>query len=147
MKLCIKDSDRLELIPKCEPDIVLMDIQLPNLSGIECTARLKQLLPSFHIIVITVYEDTDRIFKALHVGSCGYLLKRYTSEEIVSAIREVRQGGGHMSPGNRSQSHQFVSRALDHGHRGRGPHSPKKRRFSNYWRKAFPTRKSPIAAV
>jgi len=76
---------------------VLMDIQLPKLSGIECTAQLKRLLPSLHIIMVTVYEDTERIFKALRAGACGYLLKRCTPEELISAIREVRQGGAPMS--------------------------------------------------
>jgi DNA-binding NarL/FixJ family response regulator len=74
-----------------------MDIQLPKLSGIECTAQLKRLLPSLHIIMVTVYEDTERIFKALRAGACGYLLKRCTPEELISAVREVRQGGAPMS--------------------------------------------------
>jgi DNA-binding NarL/FixJ family response regulator len=74
-----------------------MDIQLPRMSGIECTAQLKQLLPSVHIIMVTVYEDTDRIFKALRAGACGYLLKRCTPQELVAAVREVRQGGAPMS--------------------------------------------------
>jgi DNA-binding NarL/FixJ family response regulator len=74
-----------------------MDIQLPKLSGIECTAQLKRLLPSLHIIMVTVYEDTERIFRALRAGACGYLLKRCTPEELISAVREVRQGGAPMS--------------------------------------------------
>jgi len=90
-------EEALKEIPNHQPDIVLMDIQLPNISGIECTARLKQLLPSVQIIMVTVYEDTERIFKALRAGACGYLLKRCTPEELVSAIREVRQGGAPMS--------------------------------------------------
>jgi DNA-binding NarL/FixJ family response regulator len=79
------------------PEIVLMDIQLPNHSGIECTAQLKQLLPAVHIIMVTVYEDTERIFKALRAGACGYLLKRCTPEELISAVHEVKQGGAPMS--------------------------------------------------
>jgi DNA-binding NarL/FixJ family response regulator len=94
---CATGEEALKVIPKHQPDIVLMDIQLPNLSGIECTAQLKQLLPGVQIIMVTVYEDTDRIFKALRVGACGYLLKRCTPEELLSAIREVRQGGAPMS--------------------------------------------------
>ena len=74
-----------------------MDIQLPKLSGIECTAQLKQLLPSAQIIMVTVYEDTERIFKALRVGACGYLLKRSKPEELLAAIRDVRKGGAPMS--------------------------------------------------
>lgn len=94
---CATGEEALKVIPKHQPDIVLMDIQLPNMSGIECTAQLKQLLPSVQIIMVTVYEDTERIFKALRAGACGYLLKRCTPEELISAVREVRQGGAPMS--------------------------------------------------
>src|SRR6516164_3993031 len=87
----------LKEIPKHQPDIVLMDIQLPDISGIECTARLKQMMPAVQIIIVTVYEDTERIFKALRAGACGYLLKRCSPEELIFAIREVRQGGAPMS--------------------------------------------------
>jgi DNA-binding NarL/FixJ family response regulator len=94
---CATAEEALRLIPKCKPDIVLMDIQLPKQSGIECTAQLKQLLPAVQIVIVTVYEDTDRIFKALRAGACGYLLKRRAAKELVSAIREIRQGGAPMS--------------------------------------------------
>ena len=94
---CATAEEALEELPRQLPDIVLMDIQLPDISGIECTARLKQLMPSVQIIMVTVYEDTERIFKALRSGACGYLLKRCTPEELVAAIREVRQGGAPMS--------------------------------------------------
>ena len=95
--LCATAEEALREIPKRQPDIVLMDIQLPDISGIECTAQLKLLLPAVQIIMVTVYEDTERIFKALRAGACGYLLKRCTPEELVQAIREVRQGGAPMS--------------------------------------------------
>jgi DNA-binding NarL/FixJ family response regulator len=94
---CATAEEALKIIPRLAPEIVLMDIQLPNISGIECTARLNQLLPSARIIMVTVYEDTERIFKALRAGACGYLLKCCTPQELVSAIREVRQGGAPMS--------------------------------------------------
>jgi len=94
---CATAEEALQQIPKHEAEIVLMDIQLPNLSGIECTAQLKRLVPTLQIIMVTVYEDTERIFKALRAGACGYLLKRCTPEELLSAIREVRQGGAPMS--------------------------------------------------
>jgi DNA-binding NarL/FixJ family response regulator len=94
---CATAAEALRMIPKHQPEIVLMDIQLPDISGIECTAQLKQLLPSVQIIMVTVYEDTERIFKALRAGACGYLLKRCTPEELLGAIREVRQGGAPMS--------------------------------------------------
>ncbi len=95
--VCSTAEQALKEIPKRQVDIALMDIQLPDISGIECTARLKQLLPAVQIIMVTVYEDTERIFKALRAGACGYLLKRCTPEELISAIREVRQGGAPMS--------------------------------------------------
>jgi DNA-binding NarL/FixJ family response regulator len=94
---CATAEEALEVIPRHQPEIVLMDIQLPKLSGIECTAQLKRMLPALHIIMVTVYEDTERIFKALRAGACGYLLKRCTPEELISAVREVRQGGAPMS--------------------------------------------------
>jgi DNA-binding NarL/FixJ family response regulator len=94
---CATAEEALKAVPKHQPDIVLMDIQLPNLSGIECCAQLKQLLPSVQIIMVTVYEDTERIFKALRAGACGYLLKRCTPEELLAAIREVQLGGAPMS--------------------------------------------------
>jgi len=94
---CATAEEALEVIPLQRPEIVLMDIQLPKLSGIECTAQLKKLLPSLHIIMVTVYEDTERIFKALRAGACGYLLKRCTPEELIAAVREVRHGGAPMS--------------------------------------------------
>ncbi len=90
---CGTAEEALEVIPKHQPDVVLMDIHLPKLSGIDCTARLKQLLPRVQIIMVTVYEDPERTFKALRAGACGYLLKRCSPEELIAAIHEVRQGG------------------------------------------------------
>jgi DNA-binding NarL/FixJ family response regulator len=95
--VCATAEEALKGIPKRKPDIVLMDIQLPDISGIECTARLKQMMPALQIIMVTVYEDTDRIYKALRAGACGYLLKRCSPEELVSAIHEVQHGGAPMS--------------------------------------------------
>jgi DNA-binding NarL/FixJ family response regulator len=74
-----------------------MDIQLPNQSGIECTARLKQILPEVKIIMVTVYGDPELIFDALRAGACGYLLKRCAPAELIAAVREVQQGGAPMS--------------------------------------------------
>ena len=90
---CATAEEALDQIPKHKPDVVLMDIHLPKLSGIECTERLKQQMPGLQIIMVTVYEDPERTFKALRAGACGYLLKRSTPEELISAIHEVRQGG------------------------------------------------------
>lgn len=84
-------------LPKAPPDVVLMDINLPNLSGIECTARLKAVLPGLQVLMLTVYEDTDSIFQALQAGATGYLLKRAHPDEILRAIRDVRSGGAPMT--------------------------------------------------
>ncbi|HZP58820.1 MAG TPA: response regulator transcription factor [Opitutaceae bacterium] len=87
----------LRVIPKHKPDVVVMDIELPQVSGIECTARLKRLLPEARILILTVYKDHDQIFKALKAGANGYILKRSSSKEILHAIRDVKEGGAPMS--------------------------------------------------
>jgi DNA-binding NarL/FixJ family response regulator len=94
---CPTAEDALRVIPKLQPDVILMDIQLPNLSGIDCVARLKEQLPAAQFIMVTVYEDPDRIFRALRAGASGYILKRSTPEEVLNAIREVQKGGVPMS--------------------------------------------------
>ena len=94
---CSNAEEALRVLPKHEPNLVLMDIQLPNMSGLDCVARLKELMPSIQAIMVTVYEDPDRIFSALRAGASGYLLKRSTPDEILNAMREVQQGGGAMT--------------------------------------------------
>jgi DNA-binding NarL/FixJ family response regulator len=84
-------------LPAAKPDVVLMDINLPGISGIDATARLKQLCPQTQVVMVTVYEDTESIFRALKAGACGYLLKRASAGEIVEAIRNVRGGGAPMT--------------------------------------------------
>lgn len=79
------------------PAIVLMDINLPGCSGVECIQRLKEQMPQTQFVMLTVYEDSDHIFKALEVGAVGYLLKRGTQEELAEALREVRAGGSPMT--------------------------------------------------
>lgn len=80
-------------LPGVKPDVVLMDIQLPKLSGIDCVRQLKARLPATQVLMLTVYEDSDRIFKALLAGASGYLLKGTSAEELVAAVRDVSQGG------------------------------------------------------
>ena len=94
---CASAEEALRDIPSHQPDVVLMDINLPGASGIECTARLKQLLPKAEVIMLTVYEDTASIFNALKAGACGYLLKRSAPSEILDAINTVRSGGAPMT--------------------------------------------------
>ncbi len=91
-------AEALKKIPKAAPDVVLMDIQLPDSTGVECTAKLKELMPKIHIVIVTVYEDSERIFQALRAGACGYLLKRAQPEQIINAIKEAHEGGVPMTP-------------------------------------------------
>lgn len=95
--VCETGEEALKAIPRHGPSVVLMDIQLPGMSGIECVSQLKLLLPKIHVIMITVYEDPDRIFSALRAGASGYILKRSSPEEVLAAIREVSGAGAPMS--------------------------------------------------
>jgi DNA-binding NarL/FixJ family response regulator len=94
---CANAETALRQIPKHAPEVVIMDIELPAISGIECTARLKRLLPETQILILTVYKNSELIFKALEAGASGYLLKRSTPDEIIHALREVKDGGAPMS--------------------------------------------------
>lgn len=94
---CASGEEALEVLPKVRPNVVIMDLQLPGISGIECTARLRQLLPDSQVLVFTVYQDDDQVFNALKAGASGYLLKRSTPEEILEAIHDVHQGGAPMT--------------------------------------------------
>jgi DNA-binding NarL/FixJ family response regulator len=87
----------LKTMPGNWPDVVLMDINLPKASGIECVARLKELRPKLHIIMVTMYVDEDKIFDSLKAGASGYLIKKTAPEEILEAIRTVNSGGAPMS--------------------------------------------------
>jgi DNA-binding NarL/FixJ family response regulator len=95
---CMTVEEALEKVPESGPDVVLMDIQLPDGTGIECTIRLKEILPSLLIVVVTVYADADRIFRALKSGACGYVLKRAKPERIIAAIQSAYDGDVPMTP-------------------------------------------------
>lgn len=94
---CGTAEEAIEQIPKVRPDVVLMDINLPGASGIECTGRLKALMPGMQVIMLTVYEDTTSIFSALKAGACGYLLKRSSPSDILDAVTTVCSGGAPMT--------------------------------------------------
>lgn len=87
----------LKGLPVDRPDVVLMDINLGAMNGIECVERLTAEIPTMQILMLTVYEDTDQIFKALAAGASGYLLKRSSPAKLLQAIREVHEGGSPMS--------------------------------------------------
>lgn len=90
-------EDALQRLPKSQPDVVLMDIKLPGMSGIDCVAQLKRTLPSIQIIMLTVYEDSERIFRALKAGADGYLVKSSPPETLLKAIDDVHKGGSPVS--------------------------------------------------
>jgi DNA-binding NarL/FixJ family response regulator len=90
-------EDALLALPSLEPDVVLMDIKLPRMSGVECVAQLKPVLPNTQFIMLTVYQDNALIFRALAAGATGYLLKRTRGPELAAAIRDVHRGGSPMS--------------------------------------------------
>jgi len=94
---CETGATALEQIPRTIPQVVLMDLQLPDYSGIECISRLKNKLPDTQFMVFTVHEDSEEIFKALEAGASGYLLKRTPPKDILTAIRDLYQGGAPMS--------------------------------------------------
>jgi DNA-binding NarL/FixJ family response regulator len=87
----------LQDLPKANPEVVLMDINLPGLNGVECVRRLKPVLPGTQIIMLTVYQNSEHIFKALEAGATGYLLKQTPPAELLAGIRDVRNGGSPMS--------------------------------------------------
>lgn len=87
----------ISAIVQLRPDVVLMDINLPGLNGIDCVYRLKPQVPATQFLMLTVYEDVQRIFQALTAGATGYLLKRASREELLDAIDEVHKGGSPMT--------------------------------------------------
>jgi DNA-binding NarL/FixJ family response regulator len=90
-------EEALEKIGDVSPDVVLMDINLPGMSGIECVGELRKILPTTHVIMLTVYEDSDRIFKAIQAGADGYLVKSSPTAKLLEAIDDVYKGGSPMS--------------------------------------------------
>jgi len=97
----------LETLPKDRPDVVLMDINLPGMNGVECVRQLKARMPDVQFIMLTVYEDNNRLFNSLVAGASGYLLKRTPPSKLISAIREAYDGGSPMTP-------QIARRVVQH---------------------------------
>jgi DNA-binding NarL/FixJ family response regulator len=97
IQTCVSGEDALRVIPSLNPDVVLMDIFLPRMSGIECTARLKLQLPKIQILMLTAVEDDELVFMALQAGADGYLLKRTKPEDLKAAMLDVLGGGAPMT--------------------------------------------------
>jgi DNA-binding NarL/FixJ family response regulator len=96
-------------IPVEKPDVVLVDINLPGMSGIECVAKLKAQLPALQVLMVTTYTETDLIFNSLRAGASGYLLKNRPAAELIQAVEQVHAGGAPMSM-------QIARKMVDHFH-------------------------------
>ena len=90
-------ENALKYLPAQKPDVVLMDIQLPGMSGIECVRELKRLLPELQIMMLTIYEDDDNVFKSIVAGASGYVLKKTPPSELMDAVSDLHNGGSPMS--------------------------------------------------
>lgn len=105
-------EEALAALPENPADVAVVDIHLPGMSGIELVLRLRDLCPAMTCLILTTYEDSETIFNALKAGAAGYLLKRASAKEIVTAIAEVANGGSPMSP-------QIARRVVDFFHQPR----------------------------
>jgi DNA-binding NarL/FixJ family response regulator len=103
----------LKEIPLVQPDVVLMDINLPGMKGYDCVRALKDARPAIQFLMLTVYEDSDSLFKSLRAGASGYLLKRTASARLLEAVRDVYDGGAPMSPQLARRVVQFFSKPPD----------------------------------
>lgn len=110
-------EEALRGIPAERPDVVLVDINLPGMSGIECVVRLKAKLRELRVLMLTTYEDSERIFDSLRAGASGYLLKKAGYAELIQAIEQIHAGGAPMSMQVARQVvgyfHQFQRTASD----------------------------------
>jgi len=107
-------EDALRDLPLHSPDVVLMDINLPGMSGIECVARLKTQMPATQVLMLTTYDESDLIFDSLRRGASGYLLKNMPASELIQAVEQVHAGGAPMSM-------QIARKVVDHFHRIKQP--------------------------
>src|ERR1700722_6055993 len=116
LKTYATGEEAVQGIPAEKPDVVLVDINLPGMSGIECVAKLKVQIPTLQLLMLTTYEERDLIFNSLRAGASGYLLKKMLTTELIQAIEDVHAGGAPMSM-------QIARKVVDHFHRIREPGS------------------------
>lgn len=102
-------EDALAVFPAAEPDVVLMDLNLPQMNGIECTRRLKLERPETQVVMLTTFDANQSIFESLAAGATGYVLKRAPGEEVLNAVRDVAAGGSPMSAAIARKVVQFFS--------------------------------------
>jgi len=107
-------EEALKKIPEEKPDVVLMDINLTGMNGIQCVARLKESLPMTQVLMLTTYDEGDMIFDSLRAGANGYLLKNMPQAELVAAVQQVHAGGAPMSL-------QIARKVISHFHQMNKP--------------------------
>jgi DNA-binding NarL/FixJ family response regulator len=105
-------EEGLRDIPRENPDVVLMDINLPGMNGIQCVARLKARMPKIQVLMLTTYDEGDLIFDSLRAGANGYLLKNMPQQELVQAVQQVNAGGAPMSL-------QIARKVINHFHKAK----------------------------
>lgn len=88
-------EEALEKAPALKPQVAIMDINLPGMDGIECVRQLSSQLPELQIVMLTVYQDTNNLFRALAAGAHGYLVKPARARDLLTAIRDIHQGSAH----------------------------------------------------
>ena len=110
VQACASGEEALKRLPALRPDLVLMDVYLSRMTGIECTARLKELLPACQIVILTSSDDEELVFPALEAGADGYLLKHCRPEELRRGLLDVRQGGVPMTSGIARRVAEFFRR-------------------------------------
>src|SRR5882672_7587970 len=98
LKLAVSNANRIiEDISMYQPKVILMDIEMPGLNGIEAVAKVKSLFPEIEVLMLTIFEDSDKVFRAICAGASGYLLKNTPPKEIAEAIVDAAQGGAPMT--------------------------------------------------
>lgn len=113
-------EEALRGIPEDKPNVALVDINLPGISGIECVAKLKSKMPDLRVLMLTTYEEDDLIFNSLRAGASGYMLKDASPEELITAIEQVHAGGAPMSM-------QIARKVVEHFHKIDKPSSEMER--------------------
>ena len=104
----VDGKQAIELVRKQHPDVVLMDIRMPEVDGVECTKLIKSAYPNMKIIILTTFDDDEYVFNALRYGASGYLLKGVSVAELAEAVREVVRGGSIIMPGVASDRKSVV---------------------------------------
>lgn len=115
VQACASGEEALKRLPGLRPDIVLMDVYLPRMSGIECTARLKEIAPECRVVILTASDDEELVFPALKAGADGYLLKHARPDQLRNGLLDVLQGGVPMTSGIARRVADFFRRRSPRG--------------------------------